>query len=310
MEATREPRESEAERFHEPFDTASTHSVPSAPHDRVLALQRTAGNAAVTRLLRGRAGALLQRDNSDAYHVPGLTKDEVQAALNVEQKTSAPVVAAARAKYEAEGKTALAQTTDFSALEPDRPRGEVTGKRTQLTDTEVDQAFRRAWLKIFGVPIKNAVLALLIGQWSAETGNSAIYDNNLGNLTVSPAAESDYSWRSAAEVGKGGTPIKERQRYGAYATPMQGAMALIHHQIAKGPAMWAALQSGDVSDYVHVMKSFGYFTGPIQRVEVVKEGKTYLISHGYLANVKQNLPRFEVPPDASLGSRPFWGSVE
>lgn len=223
------------------------------------------------------------------------TEDEKKAAFATERASSAAKVAARRAHYDAEFAKAATPTGDFAEL--DGPHGETAAKKTTLSDMDVHQAFQKAWIKIFkGKPIPHPVLALLFAQWKAEGGNNGIYNNNLGNLTVSVAPgenpSSDYSKRSANEVMADGTVKKVSQNYASYATLIQGSMGLIRHMMSNRGALWMALLSGNVEDYAYVLKSYNYYTGPVEDVRV--NGK--LISFGYLHNMKDNMPSFENPP--------------
>jgi hypothetical protein len=228
------------------------------------------------------------------------TKEEKAAAFAAEKATSAPKVSALRRTYDEAFAKAAAPTGDFSAL--DGPHEKKATKKTPLDDIEGQQAFIKAWVKAFGKPIPRPVLALLVGQWKAEGGNTGITNNNVGNLTVpvTPGMNpsSDYTVNKRKEFTAKGEEVELTQNFASFDSPTKGAMALIKHVMKERGALWMALQSGKVEDYAYVLKSYGYYTGPVEDVRA--KGK--LLSYGYLTNMKANMPSFEPEPTFEGGS--------
>lgn len=282
---------------HEKLEISQPGDAHEVEADRAAEAMIAGGPASVSRV----AGPALARSPGESEGEP--TEAEIKAANKAEAAAATPKVAALRAKYDEE----FAQAAQYQTEDPDfsdlaGTHGKVADKTTPLTDMAVHQAIQKAWLKVLKKPIPRTALALLFAQWKTEGGNSGIHNNNIGNVTVDVKAGenpiSDYTPRSANEFAADGGVGKEKQNYASYATLIQGAMGLIRHMLSNRGAAWMALLGGNVEHYAYVLKSYHYFTAPLEIVRV--RGK--LVSWGYVKSLKDNMPSFETAPIVEGGS--------
>src|SRR5262249_31832583 len=92
-----------------------------------------------------------------------------------------------------------------------------------------------------------------------------------------------------------------------YTSLEQGAMGLLHRLIAGangGPALLAALVYGTREEYVYVLKSYNYFTGPIRNIMITdRDGQQAIWWSGYLDSMS-SVPEVDVPPTPPPQPRP------
>jgi hypothetical protein len=228
-----------------------------------------------------------KKAESNKQEIP---KEEIEAERLAEAERSRIKAGQLRAKYDKIAVDKLSKAKpDFTALGLDKPHKKVSEKNTPLSDEEVINALRDSWEQIFNKPISPDALSLLIAQWRTEGGRKGIFNYNLGNLTVNASSpSSDYAERSVPEI-KEGKKVMVKSDMAAYDSVEQGAMGLINYIVSQRPALWAALESGNTEHYVFVMKSYGYFTAPVENIQV--RGK--VVEPGYLPLMQGTRPKPE-----------------
>lgn len=284
------------------FATRGIGGYPGA----VLALQRAAGNAAVARLLQRQVKFCTQ---------PPTTQEKAagEAAVRAENARSAPLVSAARGKFDAKANELVGGAKpNWAKLKLDTVPKDVSAeeapKFAEISEADVRAAFENAWSSVFGQPIPGEVLSRLVGQWKAEGGKKGIADYNIGNLTypTDPATGkpkdpvSDYRKRTAGENQPSGAKVPRTAFYAVFKDLEQGAMAMLHRLVVGpngGLALLAALIYGTVEEYVFVAKSSNYFTAPVRNVTITdRNGEQVIWQSGYLDGLKFNKPKITVPP--------------
>jgi hypothetical protein len=235
------------------------------------------------------------------------------AAVKAENARSAPLVSAARGKYDAKANELVGGAKpNWAKLKLDTVPEDVTKveapKFAEIKDADVRAAFENAWSSVFGQPIPGEVLSRLVGQWKAEGGKKGIADFNIGNITyqTDPAtgkpkdADSDYRKRTAGENQPSGEKVPKTAFYAVFKNLEQGAMAMLHRLVAGangGLPLLAALIYGTVEEYVLVAKSYNYFTAPVRNVTITdRNGEQVIWQSGYLDSVNFNKPKITVPP--------------
>jgi hypothetical protein len=233
-----------------------------------------------------------------------------EAAVRADKAKHQPLVSAARAKYDAQAsKLVGGMKADWAKEKLDKIPEEVPAsdapKFATITEDDVRAAFQSAWSSIFSQPIPGHALGTLVGQWKAEGGKTGIADFNLGNVTYKTEkgkavdAESDYRKRTAGEAQGSGAKVPKTAFYAVYTSLEQGAAGLLRRLIAGangGPALLAALVYGTREEYVYVLKSYNYFTGPIRNIMITdREGQQVIWWSGYLDSMS-SVPEVNVPP--------------
>jgi hypothetical protein len=237
-------------------------------------------------------------------------KSAGEAGVRADKAKHQPLVAAARAKYDAQAsKLVGGMKADWAKEKLDKIPEEVPAseapKFATIKDEDVKDAFQKAWSSIFSQPIPGHALGTLLGQWKAEGGKSGIADFNLGNVTYKADkgkavdAESDYRKRTAGEAQGSGAKVPKTAFYAVYTSLEQGAAGLLRRLITGangGPALLAALVYGTREEYVYVLKSYNYFTGPIRNIMITdREGQQVIWWSGYLDSMN-SVPEIALPP--------------
>ncbi len=297
--AKHKPFESYVHSFHShnlALNPKQTNGFPDMPAQR---------NAAYPLIHISQCQKRLQLQPASSAQTTEPTKEEIEQATAEEARLSAAKAGSFRVQYEKIARETIEKgKMEFSALNLDKEHKEVKEVNTPLKQEEVVDAIRNAWKAVFNKPVSPKFLALLIGKWKTEGGIKGIYNYNIGNLQVDVGTKerpiapiSDYAWRNAPEITKGKEEIK-RSRFAAYDSIFQGAMGLIHYIVTKRPALWAAGESGNIEHYVYVMKSYNYFTAPVQDVKV--RGKT--VKTGYLTLMRSTTPKAETLEEPPIPS--------
>jgi hypothetical protein len=276
---------------------------------------RGLGNASVGRLL---ARKFVKQPPTDQERSAG------EAAVRADEAKHAPLVSAARAKYNAQAaKLVGGMNPNWAKLKLDKVPEDVSKeeapKFATITEQDVRDAFQAAWSSVFSVPIPGHALGTLVGQWKAEGGKTGIADFNLGNITYqtdpkdkskATAAESDYRKRTAGEAQPSGQKVPKTAFYAVYRSLEQGAMGLLRRLMTGpngGPPLLAALIYGTREEYVFVLKSYKYFSGPIRNIMITdRDGQQAIWWSGYLDSMSSvpevNLP--PTPPPVPEGTKP------
>ncbi len=140
-----------------------------------------------------------------------------------------------------------------------QPR-EVAIQRTPMTGEQAADALRAGWTKIYGSPPNRDTLAVLLAQWSHETGSGqSMYNYNFGGIKGS--SPEGLTMRCRTREGHGANERTIRDNFRAYRTAADGAedyLRLLDRRY--GSAMDSARAGAPVS-FVKNLKRGGYFTG-------------------------------------------------
>ncbi len=263
---------------------------------------RGLGNAAAGRLL---ARKFVKQPPTDEEKHLG------EAGVRADKAKHAPLVSAARAKYDQQATKLIGgMKSNWAKNKSDKLPEDITKVTAPLyatiSEQDVREAFTSAWSSVFSVPIPGHALGTLVGQWKAEGGKTGIVDYNLGNLTLptgsdgKPAApDSDYRKRTAGEGQASGEKIPKTAFYAAFKTLEDGAIGLLHRLATGpngGPALLAALIYGSREEYVYVLKSYNYFSGPVRNIMIAdRDGAQAIWWSGYLDSMA-SVPEVNIPP--------------
>ena len=124
-------------------------------------------------------------------------------------------------------------------------------------------------------------------------GKTGIADFNLGSFTLQTgpdgkpvAPDSDYRKRTAGEGRASGEKAPKTAFYAVFKNLEDGAIGLLHRLATGpngGPALLAALIYGSREEYVYVLKSYKYFSGPIRNIMIQdRDGAEAIWWSGYL----------------------------
>ncbi len=265
---------------------------------------RGMGNAAVGRMLQRKQQFVKQPPTPEE-------KQHGEAGVRADTAKHTPLVSAARAKYDAKATQLIGgMKSDWAKNKADHVPEDVTKetapKYATITEQDVREAFTSAWSSVFSVPIPGHALGTLVGQWKAEGGKLGIADFNLGNLTLQTgpdgkpiAPDSDYRKRTAGEGQASGEKVPKTAFYAAFKTLEDGAIGLLHRLATGpngGPALLAALIYGSREEYVYVLKSYKYFSGPVRNIIVKdRDGNDAIWWSGYLDSMA-SVPEVNIPP--------------
>ncbi len=263
---------------------------------------RGLGNAAAGRLL---ARKFVKQPPTDEEKRLG------EAGVRADKAKHAPLVSAARAKFDQQATKLIGgMKSDWAKNKADKVPEDVTKttapQYATIKEQDVREAFTSAWSSVFSVPIPGHALGTLVGQWKTEGGKLGIADFNLGNLTLKTgpdgkpvAPDSDYRKRTAGESQASGEKIPKTAFYAVFKTLEDGAIGLLHRLATGpngGPALLAALIYGSREEYVYVLKSYNYFSGPIRNIIIAdRDGAQAIWWSGYLDSMA-SVPEVNIPP--------------
>ena len=268
--------------------------------------------AAVRGLGNAQVGRLLARK---FVKQPATAEEKAagEAGVRADETRNAPLVSAARAKYNQQAAALIGgMKPNWAKLKLDQVPEDVSKtdapKFATISEQDVREAFTAAWASIFGgAAMPGHVLAALVGQWKAEGGKTGIADFNLGNITYqtnkqtgkAENADSNYRKRTAGEAQASGEKVPKTAFYAVFENLEQGAVGLLHRLIAGangGPALLAALIYGTREEYVLVLKSYKYFSAPIRNVMITdRDGQQAIWWSGYLDSMS-SVPEVTIPP--------------
>lgn len=142
--------------------------------------------------------------------------------------------------------------------------------RTTYTQSQIIQGFVDGWHSQFGEYPKKESIAVLWAQECVETGvSTSMWNNNVGNVKYSPA-NGDVEYMMLAHVWEivGGKKIMIEPPaagtwFRSFRTLAQGiAFQMDFLKNHRYKAAWAAVESGSVADFAHLLKVAGYYTAP------------------------------------------------
>ena len=140
------------------------------------------------------------------------------------------------------------------------PTTEVAPTRTPLKGSEAADALSSAWQSVFHERPSKQTLAVLVGQWSLETGTGrSMWNHNFGGIKGTGPGGLTVAMRT--KEGFGDTERSTTDRFRAYATPAQGATDYLALLARRFPQALDRARAGDATGFVHALKRGGYFTG-------------------------------------------------
>lgn len=136
---------------------------------------------------------------------------------------------------------------------------ELPATHTVMTADDAAKYLAAAYKKVAGKAANFNIMKLLIGQWAGETGNGAsMFNYNFGN-TMPVETDKYYQILHASEIIDG-QEVKLDEKFAAYKTPAEGALAYIN-VLKSRPHWWNGLQSGTVDGFINGLTTAPkYFT--------------------------------------------------
>ena len=151
------------------------------------------------------------------------------------------------------------------------PGSLVVAVRTTYTQTQMIQGFITGWQHQFGVYPKKESIGVLWSQDAVETGlTTSMWNNNIGNVKYVAAAgdNSEYMMLEHVwEIVNGHKVMFEPPNpatwFRSFPSLTQGiAFQMDFLKNHRYKAAWAAVESGSVPEFAHLLKIAGYYTAP------------------------------------------------
>lgn len=143
-----------------------------------------------------------------------------------------------------------------SSVEP----GQVEPRLTKISGSLAARELKRAWKRLMHEMPSDDTVLILTAHWAHETyGGRQMYNYNFGGIK-GHAPDGGSCVREAHE-GSGFHVRELLDRFRAYSSVRDGADDYLSLLIRKYPEAIAALERGDVTDFVAALKGGGYFTG-------------------------------------------------
>jgi hypothetical protein len=131
---------------------------------------------------------------------------------------------------------------------------------TPMSGTDAAAAISSAYTSVMGAPPSKATLAVLVSQWSLETGGGrAMMNYNFGGIKGGSPNGQSVSYRTTEGSGDDVQSIVDSFR--AYDSPHEGAVDYIRLLRDHFPNALAEARAGNPAGFAHALKSAGYFTG-------------------------------------------------
>jgi mannosyl-glycoprotein endo-beta-N-acetylglucosaminidase len=131
---------------------------------------------------------------------------------------------------------------------------------TPMRGSAAAAALSSAYQSVLGEPPSKATLAVLVSQWSLETGGGrAMMDYNFGGIKGRSPSGQSVSYMTSE--GSGDTARSLVDAFRAYGSPQEGAADYVRLLRDHFPNALAQARAGNPAGFVHALKSSGYFTG-------------------------------------------------
>ncbi len=146
---------------------------------------------------------------------------------------------------------------------------QVPIQRTPISMSEFANGMLRAWRSEFGELPKKQAVGVLWAQYMIETGGSASWCWNIGNVKVTQAqVDAGVDWFDLPgtwEIVNGvrttlvaGDPGRRFRAYKSLADAMTEHLRFLRNKRYR--VAWPAVEAGDVMDFARKLKAGGYFT--------------------------------------------------
>lgn len=146
------------------------------------------------------------------------------------------------------------------ALASRETSGAGTPTLTPMRGAEAAEAISSAYTTVMGAPPSKATLAVLVSQWSLETGGGrAMMDYNFGGIKGRSPSGQSVSYPTTEGSGDEVRSIVDSFR--AYGSPREGALDYVRLLRDHFPDALAQAKAGNPAGFAHALKSKGYFTG-------------------------------------------------
>ncbi len=143
--------------------------------------------------------------------------------------------------------------------------------RTVPSIRDFARAFIRAWRALYPDYPTQAQCGVLYAQWQVETGGSACWCWNIGNVKVTPAqVDADVPWFDLPgtwEIVHGKKVVLQAgdhgRRFRAYSSlddAMRSHLTFLRNHRYK--PSWPFVESGDPDGFARALKRQGYYTAP------------------------------------------------
>ncbi len=131
---------------------------------------------------------------------------------------------------------------------------------TPLRGSQAAQALSDAYRTVFGDPPSRQTLAVLVSQWSLETGGGqAMMNYNFGGIKGHAPGGGAASYRTTEGSGESARSVVDTFR--AYGSAREGALDYMRLLRSRFPAALSQARAGNPAGFVHSLKRAGYFTG-------------------------------------------------
>lgn len=138
-------------------------------------------------------------------------------------------------------------------------------KLTNVSPLEMFSALKKAWKNKFNNDPKKESLVVILAQWALETGRGKFMHNyNCGNVKATSAWTGDYTYFACNEIINGKIvwfyPDDPGCKFRAFNSLDEGVASYLDILYGRFGGAWPAVISGNVSDFVHLLKKQRYFT--------------------------------------------------
>ncbi len=131
---------------------------------------------------------------------------------------------------------------------------------TPMRASDAAAAISNAYTSVLGTSPSKATLAVLVSQWSLETGGGrAMMDYNFGGIKGRSPSGQSVSYPTTEGSGDSVRSIVDSFR--AYGSPQEGAADYVRLLRDRFPNALAQARAGNPAGFAHALKSGGYFTG-------------------------------------------------
>jgi hypothetical protein len=131
---------------------------------------------------------------------------------------------------------------------------------TRMRGSDAAEAISSAYTTVMGAAPSKATLAVLVSQWSLETGGGrAMMDYNFGGIKGRSPSGQSVSYPTTEGSGENVRSVVDSFR--AYGSAREGALDYVRLLRDHFPNALAQAKAGNAAGFVHALKSKGYFTG-------------------------------------------------
>ena len=131
---------------------------------------------------------------------------------------------------------------------------------TPMRAADAAAAISSAYQSVVGAPPSKATLAILVSQWSLETGGGrAMIDYNFGGIKGRSPSGQSVSYPTTEGSGDKARSVVDSFR--AYGSAREGAVDYVRLLRDHFPSALSQARAGNPAGFAHALKSGGYFTG-------------------------------------------------